>query len=257
MRFYAAEALAYLDRREAAEPLGQIARDEPAFRVFALTALSAMREYGAYEQLRDLLRSPSAETRYGAFRALWAGNEKDPFVKGEMFGGEFHYHVLSVEGPPMIHVTRSKLPEIVVFGAAQELLTPLALSAGNEIMVTSSGGEIIVSRYSVQDGDQKRTVAPRVNEVIRAIVELGGSYPDVVQALQEAKRTGALPSRFEVDALPEVGRFYDRVAADEQADEKAGDGKGDGGKKPVPAAHATPDLFSTRWASGGASGGGG
>ena len=55
MRFYAAEALAYLDRREAAEPLGQIARDQPAFRVFALTALSAMQDYAAYEQLRDLL----------------------------------------------------------------------------------------------------------------------------------------------------------------------------------------------------------
>ena len=39
VRFYSAEALAYLDRREAAEPLGQIARDQPAFRVFALTAL--------------------------------------------------------------------------------------------------------------------------------------------------------------------------------------------------------------------------
>lgn len=254
VRFYAAEALAYLDRREAAEPLGQIARDEPAFRVFALTALSAMREYSAYEQLRDLLRSPSAETRYGAFRALWAGNEKDPFVKGEVFGGAFHYHVLNVEGPAMIHVTRSKLPEVVVFGAAQELLTPLALSAGNEIMVTSAGGEVIVSRYSVQDGDQKRTVKPRVDEVIRAIVDLGGSYPDVVQALQEAKRTGALPSRFEVDALPEVGRSYDRVAADEE-DTKKGDGGSSGDKKPVPAAHATPDLFSTRGASGSPSGG--
>ena len=47
VRFYAAEALAYLDRREAAEPLGQIARDQPAFRVFALTALSAMQDFAA------------------------------------------------------------------------------------------------------------------------------------------------------------------------------------------------------------------
>ena len=58
MRFYAAEALAFLDRREAAEPLGQIARDQPAFRVFALAALSTMQDYAAYEQLRDLLARP-------------------------------------------------------------------------------------------------------------------------------------------------------------------------------------------------------
>ena len=70
-------------------------------------------------------------------------------------------------------------------------------------MVTSPGGnEIFVSKFSVKDGDQKRTVSPQVDEVIRAIVELGGTYPDVVQALQEAKAVGALPTRLEIDALP-------------------------------------------------------
>ena len=31
-----------------------------------------------------------------------------------------------------------------------------------------------------------------MDDVIRAVVELGGTYPDVVQALQEAKNSGAL-----------------------------------------------------------------
>ncbi len=57
VRFYSAEALAYLDRHEAAAPLGQIAREQPAFRVFALTALSSMQDFAAYEQLRDMLSS--------------------------------------------------------------------------------------------------------------------------------------------------------------------------------------------------------
>ena len=57
VRFYAAEALAYLDRHEAAAPLGEIAREQPAFRVFALTALSSMQDFGAYEQLREMLSS--------------------------------------------------------------------------------------------------------------------------------------------------------------------------------------------------------
>ena len=43
-------------------------------------------------------------------------NNKDAFVKGEVLGKQFHYHVLDVAGPPMIHVTRSRLPEIVLFG---------------------------------------------------------------------------------------------------------------------------------------------
>ncbi len=224
VRFYAAEALAYLDRREAAAPLGEIARNQPAFRVFALNALSAMQEYAACEQLRELLSSPSAETRYGAFRALWANNAKDPLVKGESLGGQFNYHVLDVGGPPMIHVTRSRVSEVVVFGPGQQLHAPLALNAGNEIMVTASeGGEVTVSKYSVKDGDQKRTVSTRVDDVIRAIVELGGTYPDVVQALQEAKNLGALPARFEVDSLPEAGRTYERTAQDDQDEEEPED----------------------------------
>lgn len=248
VRFYAAEALAYLDRREAAEPLGLIARDEPAFRVFALTALSAMQDFAAYEQLRDLLASPSAETRYGAFRGLWAMNEKDVLTKSELLGGQFNYHVLDVSGPPMIHVTRSRLPEVVVFGPVQKLLTPLSLSAGNEIMVTSSGGDTItVSKFTVQEGDQKRTVSTRVDEVIRAIVELGGTYPDIVQALQDAKRSGTLTSRFEVDALPEAGRVYERIAeGDRKAEPKDGekDAETDGAKPS--SARPAPDLFAQK-----------
>jgi len=36
-------------------------------------------------------------------------------------------------------------------------------------------------------------------------VELGGRYPDVVQMLQQAKESGALSSRFRVNALPDAG----------------------------------------------------
>ncbi len=247
VRFYAAEALAFLDRREAAEPLGQIARDQPAFRVFALSALSTMQDYAAYEQLRDLLPPPGAETRYGAFRALWTMNERDPFVRGESPGGQFYYHVLDVTGPPLIHITHSRLPEIVMFGLGQRFLTPLALNAGNAIMVTSSGGdEISVSKYSVRDGDQRRTVSPQVDDVIRAIVELGGTYPDVVQALQEAKAGGALASRLEIDALPQAGQVYDRLADGESGDAKNAKEKDheDPVAKATPA-RPLPDMFSS------------
>ncbi len=231
-RFYAAEALAYLDRREAAEPLAQLARSQPAFRVFALTALSAITDYIAYEQLRELLAAPSAETRYGSFRALWAMNSGDPLVKGELLGQRFHYHVLDVGGPPMIHVTRNRLPEVVLFGPDQRLLTPLAINAGNEIMITSHGeDEISVSKFSVDGGDQKRVVSTRVDDVIRAVVELGGTYPDVVQALQEAAAGEVLCSRFEVDALPEAGRSFDRLA----------DARGDSSPE-----SPSPELFHQR-----------
>jgi hypothetical protein len=244
VRFSAAEALAYLDRREAAEPLGQIARDEPAFRVFALTALSVMDDFAAYEQLRNMLDLPSAETRYGAFRALWAMNANDALVAGERLGAQFSYHVLDTAGPPLIHVTHNRRPEIVLFGRHQKFLAPLAVNAGNQIMVTSCGlDEVAVSKFSARGADQKRVVSTHVDDVVRAIVELGGTYPDVVQAIQEAKIAAALPSRFEVDAVPEAGRTYQRAADPNQQENAAADTSEFHG---APPAQPAPDLFSKR-----------
>ncbi|MFH1919256.1 MAG: flagellar basal body P-ring protein FlgI [Planctomycetota bacterium] len=239
IRFYSAEALAYLDQTEAAEPLAQAARETPAFRVFALTALSAMDDLEAADQLRELLNGSSAETRYGAFRALWAMGRNDPMVMGENLGSQFSYHVLDTDGPPMIHVTRSRRPEVVLFGTDQRLNMPLMMEAGNQIMVVGSKpDEIAVSKFAVGEMDQKRMVTNRVDEVIRAIVELGGTYPDVVQALQEAKHKGVLSSRFEIDALPEAGRTYQRLANDEAETARPDEGK-------LHLNSPLPDLFTT------------
>jgi flagellar basal body P-ring protein FlgI len=218
VQFFAAEALAFLDRREAAESLARAAHNV-AFRGRALAALSVMHESVAYDQLRDLLSSPSAETRYGAFRALTVMCPDDSLVKGENLGEQFSYHVLDTKGPSMIHVTRNRRAEVVLFGMNQQFLSPLALNAGNQIMVTSNQpGEVCVSKFAPHEGDQKRVVSNRVDDVVRAIVELGGTYPDVVQAFQEAKAASCLNGRFEVDALPEGGRSYEATVEDGEKD---------------------------------------
>jgi flagellar basal body P-ring protein FlgI len=214
VRFRAAESLAYLDDSSAAAPLAEAARNQPAFRVFALAALGAMNDLNAYDALREMLALPSVETRYGAFRALWTLNPNDPLVLGEKFG-DFSYHVLNTSGPPLIHVTRSHRAEIVLFGTGHRFVAPLAVEAGNQILVTASRpGEVVVSKFVLNEPDQKRVVSDRVDDVIRAIVDIGGSYADVLQALEQAKVAGALPSRLEIDALPEAGRVYTRHPAE-------------------------------------------
>ncbi len=187
VRFYAAEALAYLDESKAAAPLARAAREEPAFRAYALAALSTIDDMAAHEELINLLEVPSSETRYGAFRALWAMNASDPMIRGENLGGQFSYHVLNTTGPPMIHVTRSYRPEIVVFSHEQRSRTPFVLEAGKSILIKGEGDKVTLSRFAVNDADQKRLVSTKVDDIIRAIVDLGGTYPDVVQALQQAK----------------------------------------------------------------------
>ncbi|MCO6043071.1 flagellar basal body P-ring protein FlgI [Aeoliella sp. ICT_H6.2] len=211
VRFYAAESLAYLDETAAVEVLAQVARDEPAFRVNAMAALSAMDDLAAFDALHGLLSVDSAETRYGAFRSLWAMNPHDPLVAGENMNGNFTLHQLNVEGPPMIHVTNSHRPEIVLFGKQPSLKLPLLVDAGTGVLINGmQGQELVVSRFRTGSEADRRVIQPEVDELIRAIVELGGNYPDVVQALQEANKQGALKSRMRVDALPQSGRKYSR-----------------------------------------------
>jgi flagellar basal body P-ring protein FlgI len=244
VRFYAAEALAYLDETAAVETLANVARNEPAFRVNALAALSAMDDALAYDSLRSLLEVRSAETRYGAFRALWAMNENDPLMRGERLGGQFQYHVLEVPGPDMIHVTRSHLPEIVLFGKDQCLQLPLVLDAGKNIMVNGlNGNQIKVARFRAGTEVEQRVVSSRVDDVIRAIVELGGTYPDVVQALQQSKSDGALASRFEVDALPEPGRPFDRHVEQASAEGTESGAEDHERSAPLEVASPLPELF--------------
>ncbi|MEX0675563.1 MAG: flagellar basal body P-ring protein FlgI [Pirellulales bacterium] len=241
VRFYAAEALAYLDDNRAAAPLARAAREEPAFRAYALAALSSMADMAARDELISLLEVSSSETRYGAFRALWAMNPNDALIRGENLGGQFGYHVLGTTGPAMIHVTRSYRPEVVIFGHEQTLSTPFVLEAGKSILVKGTAPDkVTVSKFAVGQPDQKRVVSAKVDAMIRAIVELGGTYPDVVQALQLAKSNRALAGRFEVDALPDGDRAYrhkDTLA--EEPD--AGDDEGR-----VVVANPLPDLFFSR-----------
>jgi flagellar P-ring protein FlgI/HEAT repeat protein len=239
VRFYSAEALAYLDETEAVAPLVDAARKERAFRAYALTALSAMDDFEARAALKELLDVTSAETRYGAFRALWAMNSRDVLVEGENLKDQFSYHLIESKGPPMVHLTRSYRAEVVLFGPYQQLKTPFALDAGKHIQVVSQGGnEVTVSRFGVGEMDQKRVVTPKLNEIIRTVVDLGGTYPDVFQALQQAKAQQALESRFEIDALPQGGRSYDRRRDDDTSEEESG--------KEFVVANPLPGLFSSR-----------
>jgi hypothetical protein len=246
VRFYAAESLAYLDEASAAPILGEIARDQPAFRAFALAALGAMDEFDAFEALKGLLATQSAETRYGAFRALWAMNKNDPLIRDEAVTDQFKYHVVNIDGPEMVHITRNTRAELVLFGRNQKFVPPVRLEAGPQIMINSIDGDrLSVSRFAVGQPDQKKIVSLSVDEMIRAVAELGGTYPDVVQALQQAKAARSYAGRLEIDAVPEAGREYQRtavVSADEkltpEQEKAAAEAIRGGAESPV------PDLFN-------------
>jgi hypothetical protein len=215
-------ALAYLEQPDGIGALKEAAQSERAFRVFAYAALSTIEDPDAHMALRDLMDVQpddqgkdvdSAETRYGAFRALWMLDPHDPFIAGERLNKDFWLHVLPTKGNSMLHMTQRKRAEIVLFGEDQEFQTPIAVRAGNHILVTSKPGSngIVVSRFSARGDDQRKTVSRRVADVIRAAAELGATYPDIALLLVQADQQKNMQGRFEIDALPRAGRYFDRA----------------------------------------------
>lgn len=210
VRFYSAEALAYLDQPEAAAPLADAAKQHSAFRWHALTALSTMTHVAALDGLNDLLHVQSVETRYGAFRAMRTRNPGDPTTRGEALDQKFRYHVIPTTGEPLIHVARSRVPEIVVFGHQQKLKNVSMLRAGKRILITPlPTGELRAGKYDPGQETVYEAFAPDLDKLIRTVVKLGGGYADVVQCLQEAKDAGCLEGRLAVEAAPRPDRkFY-------------------------------------------------
>jgi flagellar basal body P-ring protein FlgI len=206
VRFAAAEALAYQASPSSAEELAQLAADEPMLRSYCLTALASLDEGVCHLQLRELFRSQSPELRYGAFRALRALDEHDDFVQGEHLNEAFWLHRVAPDSPPLLHLSTSKRPEIVVFGEEPFLEPPFSFLAGPEFTVTAADGDerCTLSRFSKTHGTKRRQCSLQVTDVLRTLADMGGTYPDAVEFLRQADRNKCLSCAVAVDALPEA-----------------------------------------------------
>lgn len=229
VRFNSAMALTYLGNSDGIKTLGECAVQERAFRLYALAALATLDDAESHLLLRDLMSAQkddsgkvidSAELRYGAFRSLWTLDKRDPYLNGETLKDTsdrelFALHTLPTRGEPMIHLTHHWRSEIVLFGMDQRFKTPLAVRAGPRIWVTAQPGkdQIVVARYEAGQPDRRKEISTSVAEVIRAVVEFGGSYPDVAQMLLQASKQQNLSGRIEIDALPQGGREYVRKSS--------------------------------------------
>jgi flagellar basal body P-ring protein FlgI len=230
VQFYSAEALAYLDQPESAPPLAAAAKSHAAFRWHALTALSTLTHVAALDALTDLLHVQSVETRYGAFHAMRTRNFGDPTTKGEVLGDKFRYHVLATTGEPLVHISRSRMPEIVVFGHEQRLKQPKVLRAGKRILITPlENGDLRAGRYDPGQETVYETFPSELDKLIRTVVKLGGGYAEVIQCLQEAKKDGCLEARLAVEAMPRPNRKYyrDDDPLPEAPEDESGTGSGD------------------------------
>jgi flagellar basal body P-ring protein FlgI len=272
VRFYAADALAYLGDHAGLPALVEAAEKEPAFRVFALAAMTTLDDSDTHAALQDLMneygdpmeravltvdrnqplaslasedaltpadkasdKQPGkgestqqyetdsqgrirhgAELRYGAFRALRTLDANHPILHPERVGELFTLHALPTTGEPMVHLSRHRVQEVVLFGADQKLRTPIALSAGRGIVIQAASGadSVTISKFTPGKPDEIKTCSTRLIEIIRAAGQLDATYPDIAQMLVQAENQGNIPGRLELDALPQAGRIYHRSPID-------------------------------------------
>lgn len=237
VKFQAAQALAYLGDGSGISILHEAARDQPAFRVYSYVAMSVIDDADSVIALRELMNSDSMETRYGAFRALKELDANDPWLRPVEFGSRFRLHVIDVTNEPMVHVTRRRSPEVVVFGADQRLILPVVLNAGQNFKVIGAVGEheVEVIMYKLNEEPKRQRVSDRLVDVIRACGDLGATYPDIVQLLIEAEQQHNFAGQFGIDRMPQAGRMYltDTGKSDSEESEDES-GKLIGNKRQVP-----------------------
>lgn len=230
LRFYAAEALAYLDRTEAIAPLEQAAREVPAFRHDALLALQELPKQASVDALKNLMDEPSLETRYGSFCAIRRRKDARSSLPGRDIGPLNLFRIAS-QAPPAVVVSLREQPEVVLFGEPGRLNLSGVLMGPNALMIkpaADDAGEVEVIRFAPGEDDRRMTVDAAVDSVIEAIAAVGGGYGDVVAMLRIAKEEDALTDQLAIDPLPRPMRVYHRdeenaldsdVAEEDPADE--------------------------------------
>lgn len=210
-RFHSAQALAYLDDSSGVAELKDAALNEPAFRVYALAALSVINDADSIMALRELVGADDLETRYGAVRAIKESNPRDPVLGTQEFERQFILHAINA-GPPAAHVVRYREPEVVIFNSHQNLGLPAVLNAGNRIRVIGRAGEktVTITKYHLNQEPERKVTSTNLVEILNVVASLGARYPDIVQMLVEADEGGNLMGELGIDRLPQAGRTYHR-----------------------------------------------
>ncbi|MEO8270664.1 MAG: HEAT repeat domain-containing protein, partial [Aureliella sp.] len=211
IRFYAAHALAYLNDRRAIVPLTELAEQYPAFRAMSLNGLTILDHYEAADALSSLLNSSDPETRYGAVRALRRKDSADAQVSGRAVGETGRILEIPTSGPPLVVVSLTQTPEVVIFGDNPLLKLPAFEYVTPKLMInTGSDGRLTISHFEAGEEDRQVQVDSDLLSLLEGIAEVGGTYGNWVSFVREASSKGYLSTPLAMNPIPQAGRAFDR-----------------------------------------------
>ena len=181
-----------------------------------MAALATLDSNASTEALSELLHVESKETRYGAFRSLKAQSPFAPLVRGELLS-DFVLNVVPSKTEPMLHVSRSKQNEIVLFGETQTVSDQILYVESGLTVKGNGDGSVKITRYLPGDGEMRRVCSTQCVELIPILSEVGCSYSVIVKLLKDAQQNGMLNTQLVVNAVPKRRRKYrgDRSTGEE------------------------------------------
>ena len=198
------------------EGIGELrlaAENEPAFRWDALTALASTEVDLAEDALESLLHAQSSETRYGAFRSLQQRSPDDPVYHGTLVRNSFYFTTIPSDSRPMVHVARKFRPEIVLFGEQQRVQDNFLFVETGLTIKAKNRDTVEMIRFIPGEPEIRTTCSTDLEDVILTMSKLGAEYPTVVAMLKDAMLTDSLDTELVINALPKLGRQYDRSQA--------------------------------------------
>ena len=217
LRFYAAESLAYLNRKEAIPVLEQSIINEPAFRHSALLAMQGVRHPEVITTLERLFHQPSLEARYGAFNVLRKRSDSMALLAPSRIDGVALYYNLESDASPAVVISTHERQEIIVFGEVDLNLTS-PVRGPNGLIVkpnTQNPKQISLARFQVGKRDRRVSMPATLQGLAQGVASIGGDYGDLISLIKELKNQGHILTQVAIDPLPESMRTYYREQSSE------------------------------------------
>ncbi len=225
VRFGSAEALAYLGDPSGVDALSRLAQQHPLLAGSCVTALASLDEPSCRQRLSDMLANDDTVLRSAAFAMLRQLAENDPpelgrkttwgtpyreylvsNLGGERLGGTFWLHRVAPRSARLVTFAGDTRAEVVLFGDRIGLTGAIRMLAGpaKEFALTYETGndKCIVSRISAQLGRRQTLCPPTLEEIIRAMAELGAEYADIVDLIRKLDERRGLNCAVRSNAPP-------------------------------------------------------
>ncbi len=211
-RLAALTAGAELDDATATPYLLELAREgSPSGRLTAIDLLSEMGVNPVIEVgLRPLLDHPDVDVRLAAFEAL--EKRRDPIVAAYDIDEKFTLNIVP-SSDPMIYVSQTGTPRIVLFGESLGVQTPMFLEAWSDRLLVKAdpGSTKLEVFYRERVGIEAQTdrVSPALPEFVaylghKTTIEapapgIGLTYSETIGALHQLWKAGYIPADFKAE----------------------------------------------------------